>query len=30
VERIVGAVMEASDAWAAHPVDDRTLLVLRL
>ena len=30
VERIVDAVMADADAWSAHPVDDRTLLVLRL
>lgn len=30
VERIVAAVLADADAWAAHPADDRTLLVLRL
>lgn len=30
VERIVRVVLADADAWAAHPADDRTLLVLRL
>jgi NADH/NAD ratio-sensing transcriptional regulator Rex len=30
VEFVVEGVMQASDGWTAHSVDDRTLLVLRL
>ncbi|HEX5817779.1 MAG TPA: SpoIIE family protein phosphatase [Gemmatimonadales bacterium] len=30
VERIVSEVLADADAWAAHPADDRTMLVLRL
>ena len=29
VEEIVCNVLADADAWAAHPADDRTLLVLR-